>query len=290
MLAPMAGYTDVAFRVLCRRQGASLVCTEMVHAQALLHGNAKTLAMTKMLDEERPVGVQLFGGEPEKAAASCRRVQETCDAISFNLGCPADRIKASGCGAALLDDPARIVAIIEALRSSTEKPLIPKMRLGNMTRIDVVALAERIEAAGADALIVHGRTAKQGYGGKADWKAIGLVKNALSIPVIANGDVIDGPSANECLKVTKADGLAIGRAALGDPAVFCRIATYLKDGTVLPPPSPAEKRASWQEYLGSAQAAGLPAAAIKQQAMVFTRGLPGAAKLREEMAKGASRF
>jgi len=286
ILAPMAGYSDIGLRVLCRRAGAGLVCSEMVHSSALLHGNAKTKAMTRIVEEERPVCVQLFGTKPEDVKKACREFEGDCDVVGFNFGCPAQQIKSAGCGAALLDHPDVIEAIVAALRSSTDKPLLPKMRLGNMALADYVRIAKRIEAAGADALIVHGRTAKQGYSGKADWAAIGEIKRALSIPVIANGDVVDGPSAKACLAASGADGIAIGRAALGDPDVFRRIATYLKDGTVLPNPTPDEKMALWKEYEALAKEAGISRQQILQQAMSFTKGIPGAARMRERLAKG----
>ncbi len=280
VLSPMAGYTDVAMRVLCRRAGAGMVFTEMVHSTALLHRNAKTLAMTQILDEERPVCVQLFGTEPSQLATSCKELNDEFDALSVNFGCPAQQIKAAGCGAALLDKPDRIAAIVSSLRKSTEKPLIPKMRLGNSGRADYVGIARSMERAGADALIVHGRTASQGYSGKADWAAIAEIVDALSIPIIANGDVVDGKSANECLEITGAAGLAIGRAALGDPDVFRRIDVFLMDGVESEMPTDLERVRVFKEYVDQAGKAGISTSSIIQQAMQFTRGMKNGARIR----------
>jgi tRNA-dihydrouridine synthase B len=289
ILAPMAGYTDMAFRVLCRRAGAALVCSEMVHASAIAHENPKTRALMRVLEEERPVCIQLFGTEPEQVAASCKDIAPLCDAVSFNFGCPAFQIKASGCGAVLLDHPDTVEAIVAALRKALDndakgKPLIPKMRLGNKTRADYVGIAKRMEKAGADAIIVHGRTASQGYSGKADWEAIGEIVNAVSIPVIANGDIIDGKTAKECLRDSGAAGLAIGRAALGDPDVFRRINAYLEDGTVIAAPSGDERIAMFKEYLTLAKDAGIDRVHIIQQAMQFTKGIKGGARIRERLS------
>lgn len=307
VLAPMAGYTDVALRVLCRRAGAALVCSEMVHASAVLHENPKTKALMAVQTAERPVCIQLFGSDPAQVAQSLLDIEKAqdmqgkgrgitaVDAYSFNFGCPAVQIKASGCGAALLDDPVRIEAIVVALREALDtvatsagakkqKPLIPKMRLGNKEMGDYVDIAQRLEVAGADAIIVHGRTAAQGYSGKADWDAIRDIVKAVKIPVIANGDVVDGPSAKACLKASGAAGLAIGRAALGDPDVFRRINAYLKDGTVIPPPTSEEKLAMFKEYLDIARDAGIDRVQIAQQAMQFTKGMKGGARLREKLS------
>jgi len=286
LLSPMAGFSDVALRVLCRRAGAAMVCSEMVHSSAVVHENARTKQLMRMLEEERPVCIQLFGHDVEQVAASAAAVKH-CDMIGFNFGCPAHQIKAAGCGAALLDDPSKIASLVEALRSSTSLPLLIKMRIGNMKRADYVDIARRIERAGADALIVHGRTAADGYSGHADWSAIKQVVDALSISVIANGDVVDGPSAKKCLVETGAAGIAIGRGALGDPSIFRRIRAYLDEGVVLATPTPAEKLAMFRDYLDIATACELPSQQILQQALTFTKGIPGGAKVREKLAGGA---
>ena len=287
ILSPMAGFSDVALRVLSRRNGAGLVCTEMVNATAVNRDVARTQKLMLVLDQERPTCIQIFGSKPEEVSASCKKVEANCDIVGFNFGCPAYQIKAAGCGAALLDHPDTVEALVRTLRASTKKPLLIKMRLGNMGRADFVGVARRIEAAGADALIVHGRTAKDGYAGHADWEAIRVIKQAIRIPVIANGDVVDGPSAKKCLDVTGADGIAIGRAALGDPGVFQRINAYLKDGTVIPAPTPAQKIAMFNEYCAIANLVGIDKAQLVQQAMTFTKGIPGGARLRERLASGA---
>ena len=280
ILSPMAGFSDFAFRILAKRAGAGLVCTEMVNARALQEENVKSQRIVSSSEEGRPFSVQIFGTDIEDIKKAAQQVEPLTDIISFNCGCPAFRIKKIGCGAAMLDHPEKIVEITKAIRSVVTKPIMMKIRLGNNKPTDYVRLCKEIEKAGADAIIVHGRTAAQGYSGKANWSAIREIKKEVTIPIIANGDVVDGPSAEKCLAETGADGIAIGRAALGDPLVFHRISTYLKTREVIPVPSAQEKVASFIEYLRLASSSGIPWPQILTQAQCFTKGIEGAAKFR----------
>ncbi|MGQ0535863.1 MAG: tRNA dihydrouridine synthase [Methanobacteriota archaeon] len=281
VLSPMAGFSDLPFRVLARRHGAGLVCTEMVSALGIQHGaNSRRM---KTVEEERPVSIQLFGTDPEAVATAAREAEHRCEILGFNMGCPAPQIKRQGCGAALLDRPELALELVETIKGASRKPLLVKIRAGNKAPMDVVAFATNLENAGADGLIFHARTAKQGYSGKSDWDLIRAVKQAVSIPVIGNGDVVDGPSAARALGISGADGIALGRGTLGDPHVFARVAAFLRDGTMLPAQSPADRLADLRAYVAMAREAGLAEMHVNAQAQQFTRGLPGAPLLRQSM-------
>ncbi len=287
VLSPMAGFSDLPFRVLCRRHSAGLVCSEMVAASSVERRVARTLTRMRTVEEERPTSVQVFGTVPDEVERATVEVERHCDIIGFNMGCPAHQIKRQGCGAALLDHPDLAESLVAAMRSATRKPLLVKIRAGNGTKMDVVAFAKRMERAGASALIFHARTAAQGYSGKSDWALIREVKSHLGIPLIGNGDVVDGPSARAAFEASGVDGIALGRGALGDPRVFARIAHYLETGEELPLPTPVERFEDFVEYVGLAATLDLDAQHILQQAQQFTRGMPGGAKLRTKFQGGA---
>lgn len=287
VLSPMAGFTDLAFRVLCRRHGAGLVSSEMVAAGSVGREAPHPRLRSRTNQEERPTSIQMFGTEPDVVAAAARSLGELCDVLGFNMGCPAHQIRRQGCGAALLDDPARCESIVKAVKKASPTPLLVKMRAGNEAAMDVVAFARRLESAGADGIIFHARTARQNYSGRADWSLIRAVKEAVSVPVIGNGDIVDGPSAERALRESGADGIAIGRAALGDPRLFGRIAAFLESGFSAEPPSWRERREDFLAYLGMALDLGYDRARILQQAHRFTRGLRGGADLRARLTEGA---
>lgn len=283
VLSPMAGFSDLPFRILCRREGAGLVCTEMVAANAVERNVRATMVRMKTVAEERPVSIQVFGTDPEEVARATKRVAADCEVVGFNMGCPAWQIQRQGCGAALLDHPEKAQELVRAVKSATSKPLLVKMRLGNGGPTDAVAFARGLERAGADGLIVHGRTARQGYSGRADWTRIKEVKDALSVPVVGNGDVVDGPSAEVALRESGVDGLALGRATLGDAHVFRRVSAWLAEGVEVPAQAPEDRVAAFVEYLRLADGLGVSHAHVVCQAQTFTKGLPGAVRVRSRM-------
>lgn len=286
VLSPMAGYSDLPFRVLCRRFGAGLVSSEMVAAGGVEHHRGPHLLRARTVGEERPTSIQLFGTDPEEVARAARHFESDCDVLGFNMGCPAHQIKRQGCGAELLDHPERAQDLVRAIKGATRKPLLVKVRAGNREPIDLVAFARGLERAGADGLLVHARTAREGYSGRANWDLIRAVKEHVSIPVVGNGDVADGPSAAAALQSSGADGVALGRATLGDPRIFHRIAHYLTTGVTLTLPTPEERVQDFLAYFDMAVSLGLDTPHILHQAQRFTRGLVGGARIREAFHGG----
>ena len=284
VLSPMAGFSDLPHRVLCRRHGAGLVCSEMVSANGVLREVPNTLQRMRTLEAESPMSIQLFGTDEAEVERAARDLDSRCAVVGFNMGCPAHQIKRTGCGAAMLDKPDLAESLVQAVKRGTPKPLLVKMRLANCRPMDPVAFARRLERAGADGLIVHGRTAAQGYSGKADWAAIARIKAAVGIPVVGNGDVVDGPSAKRAL-VSGVDGVALGRATLGNPRVFREVAHFLEAGEPLPPATSEERLADLSEYLRMARVTGISDVQVREQAQQFTRGLRGGADLRRAFSR-----
>ena len=279
VLSPMAGFSDLPHRVLCRRHGAGLVCSEMVAATSVLREVPHTMQRMRTLEEEMPMSIQLFGTDPDAVRQAAADLDRRCAVVGFNMGCPAHQIQRQGCGAAMLDTPELALRMVQAVKEGTSKPLLVKMRLGNRAKMDTVAFARALQDAGADGLIVHGRTAAMGYSGRSDWDEIARIKVALSIPLIGNGDVVDGPGAERALR-TGVDGIALGRATLGNPRVFRGITHYLATGERIPPATAAERLEDFLEYLRMAEAVGVEAVQVREQAQQFTRGLRGGADLR----------
>jgi tRNA-dihydrouridine synthase B len=288
VLSPMAGYTDQAFRALCRQRGAGLVCTEMVAANSIQHEGSATWRRMRTTDDERPVSIQIVGNEPDAVADAARIAGQKCEVLGFNLGCPARQVAKAGCGAALLDQPELAVQLVAAIQGSSPAPLLVKMRTGTSSVMDCAAFARRLEAAGADGLIVHGRTAAQGYSGRADWGLVKAVKDAVGIPVVGNGDVRTPLDAERALRASGCDGLAIGRASLGDPRIFERVAAWLERGEALPEPTPAERLEDFRAYAAVASDAGYGMSRVVPHAHGFTKGLHGGAQLRSKLIAAAS--
>ncbi len=282
-LAPMAGITNSAFRILCRKYGAGLVYSEFVHATALTKKTEYAVRMMAVADEERPVAVQLFGTNVEHIKKATQLLQDKADIIDFNCGCPAPQITKTGCGAALLKHPEKIPEIIKAMVSVSKRPITVKMRIGvDDKHIIAVSLAKAIEQAGASAIAVHGRTLKQGYSGKADWTIIKKVKEAVHIPVMGNGDVFDEESAQKMFKETGVDAVMIGRAAMGNPFIFSRINHYLKTGKKIEQKNPI---ALFLEYLKVCENTDVKFSTLKMHASYFTKGIVGGAQLRQKIAQ-----
>lgn len=244
VLAPMAGVTDRAFRQICREQGAALTVTEMVSAKALTYGDKKTPGLLALGVDEHPAAAQIFGHEPETMAEGAKIAREIsgCDIIDINMGCPAPKIAGNGDGSALMRDPALAARVIEAVANAVDVPVTVKFRKGwDEKSVNCVEFARMAEQAGATAIAVHGRTRAQQYSGNADWDAIAAVKRAVSIPVIANGDVAVPEDAVRILRHTGADAVMVGRGALGDPWIFARANALLETGVCPPLPPFAER-------------------------------------------------
>ena len=244
VLAPMAGVTDMPFRTLCKEQGAGLICMEMISAKAISFHNKNTIALMKIDPCEHPVSMQLFGSEPELMAEVAKSIEDKdFDILDINMGCPVPKVVNNGEGSALLKNPELIVQIIKSVSSAIQKPVTVKVRIGfENAPVDIVEIARRAEDAGAAASAVHGRTRQQYYSGTADWDIIRQVKEAVSIPVIGNGDVDSPLKAEALLKQTGCDGVMIGRAVRGNPWIFREMNHYFQTGELLPRPSSEEIR------------------------------------------------
>ncbi len=242
VLAPMAGITDLPFRMLCKEQGAGLLYTEMVSAKAISYRNRNTLPLMEISPKEHPVALQIFGSEPELMAEVARSIEDQpFDILDINMGCPVPKVVNNGEGSALLKDPELIRKIVSAVSRAVKKPVTVKMRIGfEGADVDPVETAKIMEDAGAAAIAVHGRTRQQYYSEKADWDTIRKIKEAVSVPVIGNGDVDSPKKAEAMLKETGCDAVMIGRAVRGNPWIFREMNYYFETGELLPRPSVEE--------------------------------------------------
>ncbi|HOQ16512.1 MAG TPA: tRNA dihydrouridine synthase DusB [Defluviitaleaceae bacterium] len=242
-LAPMAGVTDLPFRLLCKEMGCGLVYTEMVSAKGLFYGNENTKLLLEIDKREHPVAVQLFGSDPEIMSEMAKKLEETdVDIIDINMGCPAPKIVKNNEGSALMKEPKKVGEIIKAVSSSVKKPVTVKIRKGfDENHINAVEIAKIAEENGAAAIAVHGRTREQFYSGKADWNIIKQVKEAVSIPVIGNGDIFSPEDAKKLFEESHCDAIMVGRGAQGNPWIFKRILHFFETGDILEEPSAEEK-------------------------------------------------
>ena len=285
-LAPMAGVTDTAYRILAREMGCELVYSEMVSDKGIKYRNTHTLEMLHTEPAERPIAMQLFGAEPESVARAAQYVESLgcADILDFNMGCPAPKVVKNHEGSALMKEPRQAFAILSALRKAVRLPVTVKMRLGwDDDSINVLELARLAEQAGMDAIAVHGRTREQFYRGQADWETIAAVKQAVSIPVIANGDVRTCADLARIFAVTGCDGVMIGRAAQGNPWIFRRFREFLQTGVELPEPSLAERGEIILRHLDMLlQFKGdyIGPREMRKHATWYTKGLPHGAELR----------
>ena len=285
ILAPMAGVTDLPFRLLCKEQGAALCCMEMVSAKGIYYNNKNTESLLTVDERERPVSLQLFGSDPEIMAAMAAKIEHrNFDILDINMGCPVPKVVNNGDGSALMKNPALAGKIIEAMVKAIEKPVTVKIRKGfDDEHINAVEMAHVAEESGAAAIAVHGRTREQYYSGKADWSIIADVKQAVSIPVIGNGDILDARDVIAMKEQTDCDGFMIGRGAQGNPWIFHQILHYFETGELIGKPPMEEmvktmlRHAKLQiefkgDYLGIRE--------MRKHAAWYTAGYKGASKLR----------
>ncbi|MBQ6697255.1 MAG: tRNA dihydrouridine synthase DusB [Lachnospiraceae bacterium] len=286
ILAPMAGVTDLPFRLLCKEQGAGLICMEMVSAKAIYYHNKNTEELMEIHPQETPVSLQLFGSDADIMAEMAKKIEVRPFAIlDVNMGCPVPKVVNNGEGSALMKNPKLVEEILTKLVKAIDKPVTVKIRKGfNDQLVNAVEIARIAESCGVAAVAVHGRTREQYYSGKADWDIIAAVKDALKIPVIGNGDVVDAYSAEALLKYTGCDGVMIGRAAEGNPWIFKEVTSYLETGVVPPRPTKEEIKATIMrhaklqleykgEYTGVRE--------MRKHLSWYTTGYPNSARFRQ---------
>lgn len=288
ILAPMAGVTDLPFRILCKEQGADLICTEMVSAKGIMYNNKNTEDLLRIDDSERPVSLQLFGSDPDIISEQAKRIEErNFDILDINMGCPVPKVVNNGEGSALLKDIPLAARIIEKTVKAIDKPVTVKIRKGfENGDVQAIEMAKAAEAAGASAIAIHGRTREQYYSGKADWDIIAQVKQSVSIPVIGNGDVFTPQDAKAIMEQTGCDGVMVARGARGNPWIFSQIRAFLETGEEIPKPSfedvcrmilrHAKMQVEWKgEQRGILE--------MRSHAAWYTSGYPHSSTLRRKM-------
>ena len=294
-LAPMAGVTDAAYRIIAHDMGCPLAFAEMVSSQGIHYRNEHTMKMLRTEPGERPIAMQIFAKSAAMAAEAAAYIEEigTADILDFNMGCPAPKVVKNGEGSALMREPKKAEEILTAIRRATKLPFTVKMRLGwDDASRNAVEIARMAEAVGVDAVAVHGRTREQFYSGNADYAAIAEVKRAVAIPVIVSGDVRSSEGLARALDITGADAVMIGRGAQGNPWIFPQLIHWLHTGEELPLPTLAERAQVILrhldllihykgEYIGIRE--------MRKHAAWYTRGLKGSAELRERFNRAASK-
>ncbi len=289
-LAPMAGITDLPFRLICRRLGCGMTVSEMVSAKGLLYKNVKTTEMLRIDEGERPTAIQLFGSVPEELAEAARMVEASgADMIDFNMGCPVPKIVNNGEGSALMKNPQLAHDILAAMVQAVKIPVTVKFRAGwDDNHRNAVEIAQAVEAAGVSAIAVHGRTRQQFYEGKADWNIIAEVKQAVQVPVFGNGDIFSVEDGLRMLSQTGVDGLMIGRGADGNPWLFRELAAVLRGEERPAPPTLAERLAQAAEHLDmliAYKGEHISVKEMRRHISAYLKGLPHAAEFRGRFHK-----
>lgn len=292
LLAPMAGVTDLPFRLLCEEQGIGLACTEMVSAKAILYGNRNTEELLRRASGEEPLAVQLFGSEPELMGEIAAQLEERFSLIDVNMGCPVPKIVRNGEGSALMQEPARAYEILRRMVRRCRKPVTVKFRAGfDAAHRNAAEFARMAENAGVSAITVHGRTREQFYHGKADWNILREVKQAVHIPVFGNGDVFCPEDAKRMLEETGVDGIALARGVKGNPWLIGRTLHYLDTGELLPEPTLPEKLSVIRRHIAlMVEYKGEHTAVLEMRKHLswYTVGMPNSSILRDRVNHAAS--
>lgn len=289
-LSPMAGVTDLPFRLICKEKGCGMLYTEMINAKALCYDDENTKKMLKIEDEEHPIAVQIFGSEPEfmgKAAAIMNEYPN--EILDINMGCPAPKVIKNGDGSALMRNPKLASEVLSSVVKNSKKPVTLKIRKGwDEDSVNAVEIAKIAEQCGISALAIHGRTREQFYSGKADWDIIEQIKQTINIPVIGNGDVFEVEDAVNMLEKTKCDAIMIGRGAQGNPWIFKRINHYMETGEILPEPTLEERITTAIKHMNLAVAEHGEYVAVREMRKHigwYLKGLKNSAKYRDQINK-----